>query len=131
MNIAQGLKELLESKNMSRSKLAREIGVHTSTVSNWLAGKDVKAENLSVLCEYFDCSLDFLAGNIKEKPPANQADHERSNENDFFISEDIKTIIFCFNQLNAQGKAELIKYAQNLTYIPQYKKLPDADEEVG
>lgn len=67
MNIALQLQELLESKGVSRSKLAREIGVHTSTVSNWLEGKDVKSENLATLCSYFNCSLDYLTGTIEEK----------------------------------------------------------------
>ena len=77
MNIAQSLRELLESNNISRSKLSREIGVHTSTVSNWLDGKSAKSENLEALCSYFGCSLDYLtrttpsAGDEqKNKPPA-------------------------------------------------------------
>lgn len=67
MNIAQRLQELIDSSGISRSRLAREIGVHTSTVSNWLDGKEVKAENLSTLCSYFGCTLDYLAGQIPEK----------------------------------------------------------------
>lgn len=72
MNIAQSLQRLLTSSGISRSKLAREIGVHTSTVSNWLDGKEVKAENLSALCAYFGCSLDYLAGQTvqAEKAPS-------------------------------------------------------------
>ena len=72
MNIAQSLQQLLTSSGISRSKLAREIGVHTSTVSNWLDGKEVKAENLSALCAYFGCSLDYLAGQTAqaEKAPS-------------------------------------------------------------
>lgn len=72
MNIAQRLQELLEKTNTSRSKLARDLGVHTSTVSNWLDGKDVKAENLATLCEHFDCSISYLTSasdNVKEKAP--------------------------------------------------------------
>lgn len=62
MNIAQSLKALMSERKLSNSKLAREIHVHTSTVGNWLDGKDVKAENLETLCEYFGCSLDYLVG---------------------------------------------------------------------
>lgn len=61
MNIAQRLRTLMESQKLSRSKLARELGVHTSTVSRWLDGKDVNTENLESLCKYFNCSLDYLA----------------------------------------------------------------------
>lgn len=68
MNIAQALQFLLDSTGTSRSKLARAIGVHTSSVSNWIDGKDAKAENMEAICEYFNCSLDYLAGKTKEKP---------------------------------------------------------------
>lgn len=69
MNIALTLQNLLKINNISRSKLAREIGVHTSTVSNWIEGKDVTAENLEAVCNYFGCSLDYLAGKTNEKTP--------------------------------------------------------------
>ena len=62
MNIAEPLKRAMEEKGISRSRLGREIGVHTSTVSNWLDGKDVKLENLATLCSYFGCSMDYFAG---------------------------------------------------------------------
>ena len=62
MNIAEQLKQMMENRGISRSKLGREIGVHTSTVSNWLDGKDVKLENLATLCSYFDCSMDYFVG---------------------------------------------------------------------
>lgn len=61
MNIAEPLKRVMEEKGISRSRLAREIGVHTSTVSNWLDGKDVKLENLATLCAYFERSMDYFA----------------------------------------------------------------------
>lgn len=61
MNIAEPLKRVMEEKGISRSRLAREIGVHTSTVSNWLEGKDVKLENLATLCAYFERSMDYFA----------------------------------------------------------------------
>lgn len=67
MNIAQSLKKLMDERSLSNSKLAREIHVHTSTVGNWLDGKDVKAENLETLCAYFGCSLDYLAGTEETK----------------------------------------------------------------
>lgn len=80
MNIAQRLQELLESRGISRSRLAREIGVHTSTVSNWLDGREVKAENLTALCSYFGCTLDYLAGQISGQEKALPPEGERKVE---------------------------------------------------
>lgn len=75
MNIAQNLRKLMKEHNLSSSRLAREIHVHTSTVSNWLDGKDVKAENLEALCKYFRCTLDYLAGTT-EKAPADDGERD-------------------------------------------------------
>ena len=77
MNIAQPLRKLMDERKLSNSKLAREVGVHTSTVSNWLDGKEVKAENLTALCTYFGCSLDYLAGKMEETKKAPTQDGER------------------------------------------------------
>lgn len=57
--------------------MAREIGVHTSTVSNWLDGKEVKAENLASLCSYFSCTLDYLAGQSPTPKKAPTPEGER------------------------------------------------------
>jgi len=77
MNIAQSLKALMSERKLSNSKLAREIHVHTSTVGNWLDGKDVKAENLETLCEYFGCSLDYLVGaDGAKKAPTQEGERE-------------------------------------------------------
>lgn len=77
MNIAQSLKKLMDDHSLSNSKLAREIHVHTSTVGNWLDGKDVKAENLETLCTYFGCSLDYLAGTEEpKKAPTPEGERE-------------------------------------------------------
>jgi transcriptional regulator with XRE-family HTH domain len=71
MDIAQKLSELMSSRQMSRGALARALGVHTSTVTNWLSGKAVKSEKLPAICDVFGCSIDYLLGTeTKEKPTA-------------------------------------------------------------
>lgn len=81
MNIAQSLKALMSERKLSNSKLAREIHVHTSTVGNWLDGKDVKAENLETLCEYFGCSLDYLVGaDGGKKAPTQEGERKVSDD---------------------------------------------------
>lgn len=75
MNIAQSLSVLMKEQGLSSSRLARELGVHTSTVSNWLKGKEVKSDNLEIICNYFDCSMDYLAGVAEtKKSPSNQGE---------------------------------------------------------
>lgn len=70
MEISQTLQKLMKEHGLSSSKLARELGVHTSTVSNWLNGKEIKLDNLNLLCEYFGCSLDYFSPGLEEKEKA-------------------------------------------------------------
>jgi transcriptional regulator with XRE-family HTH domain len=69
MDIAQKLSELMASRQMSRGALARALGVHTSTVTNWLSGKAVKSETLPAICDVFGCSIDYLLGAETKKEP--------------------------------------------------------------
>lgn len=81
MNIAEPLKKMMDEKKVSRSRLGREIGVHTSTVSNWLDGKDVKLENLATLCSYFDCTMDYFVGDELMNPvPPEQSTRGMTSE---------------------------------------------------
>lgn len=70
MNISNRLQELLEKTSTSRTKLARALGVHTSTVSNWLDGKEPKLENLADIARYFGVSTDYLTGAAEGGPAA-------------------------------------------------------------
>ena len=110
MNIALKLQELLDTRGVSRSRLAREIGVHTSTVSNWIDGKEVKSENLAALCAYFGCSLDYLAGTTTlqaEKAPTPIKKDERRVENP-----DIRMIARAGRKMTPEQAENLRKYAQ-------------------
>lgn len=60
MNISKPLYQLMQSANISRSRLARELGVHTSTVTNWLEGKAPKADNLTDLARFFAVPVDYF-----------------------------------------------------------------------
>lgn len=105
MNIALKLQELLDSKRISRSKLAKEIGVHTSTVSNWLDGKDPKPDNLTALCSYFECSLDYLTDTTEKKENAPSEDG---------ASESRRAVQQLVNEL---GESELEEARKYLLYL--------------
>jgi transcriptional regulator with XRE-family HTH domain len=110
MNIAQQLQGLLNSTGISRSRLARELGVHTSTVSNWLDGKEVKSENLAALCSYFGCTLDYLAGQTaeqKEKPLIND-DEELTEYLDELRSRPEKRMLFSVTKNATKAQIEAI-----------------------
>ena len=67
MNIAQRLCLLIDERGVSRGKVARAVNVHTSTVTNWLDGKEPKAESLVKLAEYFGVSVSYLTGETSDR----------------------------------------------------------------
>lgn len=85
MEFAQRLALLLEEKGVSRGKLARSAGVHTSTVTNWINGKKPTIDNLVSVAEFFGVPISYLTddANISEnileqkEKPTLQAESER------------------------------------------------------
>ena len=60
MAFAENLSKLLNDNKVSSYKLAKEIGVHVSTVSNWKSGKKPIIEHLTLVADYFGCLIDDL-----------------------------------------------------------------------
>ena len=61
------LKELREHKNISKYKLAKDIGVSDVCIGRWENGtREPNIYNLKTLCVYFNCSADYLSGREKE-----------------------------------------------------------------
>ena len=57
------LRFLLKERGISQGKLQRELPVSSSGLYGWISGKRKPAlPSLVLLCEYLDCSLDFLIG---------------------------------------------------------------------
>lgn len=60
MGFAENLCDLMQKNGVGSYKLAKEIGVHTSTVSNWRDGTEPKLEHLARLAKYFGVSISDL-----------------------------------------------------------------------
>lgn len=60
------LKELREERGVSQPALAKELGVSRAIVSFWENGlREPTLSNLVALADYFDESIDYLAGREK------------------------------------------------------------------
>ena len=60
MGYSTNLCDLMEKNGVSSYKLAKDIGVHTSTVTNWRDGKFPKVEHLQAVAAYFGTTVDRL-----------------------------------------------------------------------
>lgn len=60
MGFTENLCELMKNKGISSYKMATEIGVHISTVTNWRLGASPKKEHLVPISKALGVSLDDL-----------------------------------------------------------------------
>lgn len=64
MSFSQGLKEAMEKKGVTAYRLSKDLGVHQTTISNWLSGKSTpKAQMLEKIADYFAVTVDQLLFN--------------------------------------------------------------------
>ena len=76
MNFAERLDELMAEKKMNSLRLSKEIGGSDRVIGAWRKGEyEPKLESLIRLADFFDVSLDYLAGrsdvremSIKKEP---------------------------------------------------------------
>jgi len=65
MGFSQNLAAIMNSTDTTMYRLGKDIGVHQSTVKNWLTGaSEPKIEMLKKLAEYFNVSYSILLGEI-------------------------------------------------------------------
>lgn len=63
---SERLKELRKRKNLTQKELAEQIGIKRNSYSDWENGKtEPSYENLVMLADLFDVSLDWLFGRDK------------------------------------------------------------------
>jgi len=63
IEIGERLTELMLEKGTSNKELAKVLGVALGTVGYWKKGKNnMRLPQFMAIADYFNCSLDFLAG---------------------------------------------------------------------
>ena len=54
---------ILQSKNITAYKLSKDTGITQGMISYWKSGERLpSAENLIILADYLNCSVDYLLG---------------------------------------------------------------------
>lgn len=71
-NFFEQYSKLCKEQGKSANGIAKEIGLPSSSVTNWKQGKTPRTETIKKIADYFNVSVDYLTGNtdIKEKPTA-------------------------------------------------------------
>ena len=112
MNFAERLDELMAEKTMNSLRLSKEIGGSDRVIGAWRKGEyEPKLESLIRLADFFDVSLDYLAGrsDVREmsikKEPAPE------------ISENGQELLEIYNQLPEREQLLLLGRLQE-RYAP-------------
>ena len=66
MGFSKNLCNLMQKREVSSYKLAKDIGVHVSTVSNWREGKRPQIEHVKRVADYFGVTVDELLRENRE-----------------------------------------------------------------
>lgn len=153
MSFAQNLEKIMKDNECTKYRLAKWLGVHQTTIKNWLDGKtEPKFETIHQLASIFGVRMtDFfddpedntihatkefiqlLDTNLEKITIESKSKIEPTPEEKAL---DIPIIDFeaaCFNKLccnfnklNYSGKKEAVKRIEELTEIPKYTT-PDSD----
>lgn len=98
---SKNLKYYMELNNKNQMDLMKDLGLSSSTVSNWCTGlKLPRMDKVQILADYFGILKSDLIEE-KQKPA-------------------VPLIIQYYNSLNDLGKSEAIKRVEELTYFPRY-----------
>jgi transcriptional regulator with XRE-family HTH domain len=64
------IRDLREDRDIKQAELAEATGINQQTISNYETGKrDVPAEVLETLADYYGVSVDYLMGRTNTKIP--------------------------------------------------------------
>ncbi len=108
--IGENIKRVCSLKGIRQVEIAEHMGVSQGSVSNWIKGiNSIDIENLAELCSFLGVSLDQIYGVAPLTPEA-------------VLSNDDRTLLDAFHQLNEEGREKLLDYADDLVQSEKYIK---------
>ena len=112
---------LLQSKNMNTQSLKKEIGISTTQSGRYLSGYyEPSLKNALKICDYFNCSLDYLVGLDNEIKRNKQTQTPNAAKFLSRYNELLKQ-----NNTNHYRVAKELKFNRNnLIYWQQHKTFP-------
>ena len=120
MGIPERLVEIREANGYTRKKLAEELGRPYATVTKYETGEREPGHTYIIeIAKKFGVTTDYILG-IEKSPAPAEADTGDKR---------LDGIIENYHQLNEEGKDALADRAEEMTYIPKYKKCDSVSEE--
>ena len=112
-----GLKQKRKDRHLTQAQVAEIFGLKRQTYQNYENGKtEPSLEIAGKMARFFDCSIGDLFDLQETAIP---------------LSKEEKRLIALFADLNDDGKATLIGYAEGLLQSDQYRKKEMSDHPVS
>lgn len=109
MNFAERLDELMSEKKLNSLRLAKEIGGSDRVVGAWRKGEyEPKLDSLVRLADFFDVSIDYLAGR------SDLRDMATKKEPALVISENGQEMLRLYEQLPEREQLLLLGRLQEM-----------------
>ena len=105
MSIANRLKELRLSQNLTQTELSKALNIGQTTIASYENGKNQPhIFSLIAYAKFFDCTIDYLAG-LEDELGAPVSSSTT-------LPADEKELLDLYRQLNYEGKQRLIARAE-------------------
>jgi transcriptional regulator with XRE-family HTH domain len=126
------LGKLLQERGVTAYKLAIELNISQSLISQWKHNKQVpNGENLSKIANYFNVSADYLLGEAKQTavvPASDLTEHEKrvifAYRNNPLMQSAVDKLLSVYKESNceiAKDMCEVLRQADNIR-LPIKKK---------
>lgn len=100
--------ELLEERNITAYKLAKDTGISQGLMGEYKNGiKNPTGKNLTKIAEYFNVSTDYLLGKTDDPSPASDEEY----------TEIEKDLVTNYRKLDDEGKIKLDGYLEDLVRL--------------
>lgn len=138
-NFFDRLMELCEREGTTPRRVAKDIGIKTSTLSMWKTkGVTPNTNTIIELAKYFATSPEYLLGisDISGPPPDIFLENTLDVLGEYALAlrqaeainvlggKRIERIVYAFDNLNDAGQQEAVKRIEELTEIPRYRAEP-------
>lgn len=96
------VQRLCDEKGLSISKLALDLKISKSNVTNWKNGSCPRADKLEKIAAYFDVSTDYLLGNEQKNKPTERISRLNNNE---------EMLLLAFRKLSSDQQDMILRVA--------------------
>lgn len=115
---------IMNNKGVSAKDLSNETGISAGNISDWKSGRSMpKAEALTKIADFLDCSVDYLLGRTNAASDINSHNTISGNNNIIGngngigekLSEQETALLDIFKKLDVIKQAQLLAYAAELS----------------